>query len=110
MYLLSPVVDQLFLERLAKVEVECSSGLVVRVIRSKTAVLNFSTHWAHVVCRDGDGGPTGMHQLMIRELVLFRFNYFQLLVSHTSIVSIVPRQPGTATSPTHREGINTENW
>ena len=41
-YLLSLVVDHLFLERLAKVEFECSSGLVVRVIRSKTALLKFN--------------------------------------------------------------------
>ena len=34
---------------------------------------------------------------MIHELLLFRFNSFRLLASHTS------------TSPTHRERINTEN-
>ena len=49
---------------------------------------------------------TGMHQLMIHELLLFRFNSFQLFISHTSVV---PRQLGLATNAMHRDRINTEN-
>ena len=41
-----------------------------------------------VMTRDGDGvQETGMHRLMIYGLLLFRFNSFQLLDSHTSKLS-----------------------
>ena len=48
-----------------------------------------------VTFRDGDGGPRNrrMHRLRIHELALFRFNSFQLLVSHTSTVP--GSQPGS---------------
>ena len=49
---------------------------------------------------------TGVHRLMIHELLLFRFNSLQRLVSHTSTAL---RQPSPATSPMHMERINTEN-
>ena len=45
-------------------------------------------------------------RLMNNEFLLFGFNSFQLLVSHTSTA---PGQPARPSSPTHRERINTEN-